>query len=98
MVQYQLHSVEEWCVATLYCGVLRGRDEISTAMMYGLTLSLKNEIVKLAPRARVNTVAPGWVRTPMAEEALKDGSVVYRALATSVRTLGCLYMLIVNHT
>jgi len=31
--------------------------------MYGLTLSLKNEIVKVAPRGRVNTVAPGWVRT-----------------------------------
>ena len=27
--------------------------------MSGLTLSLKNEIVEFAPRARVNVVAPG---------------------------------------
>jgi len=52
------------------------------AMMYGFTLSLKNEIVKIAPRGRVNCVAPGWVKTPMAEEALKDRAVVYRSIAT----------------
>jgi NAD(P)-dependent dehydrogenase (short-subunit alcohol dehydrogenase family) len=52
------------------------------ALMYGLTLSLKNEIVKLAPRGRVNTVAPGWVRTAMVEDALKDGEAVERSLAT----------------
>jgi NAD(P)-dependent dehydrogenase (short-subunit alcohol dehydrogenase family) len=51
-------------------------------MMYGLTLSLKNEFVKIAPRGRVNAIAPGWVKTPMAEAALKDGNIVYRALAT----------------
>ncbi|KAG9310861.1 NAD(P)-binding protein [Chiua virens] len=54
-----------------------------SAMMYGLTMSLKNEIVKIAPKGRVNTVAPGWVRTPMAESALADPNVVYRALATT---------------
>lgn len=55
---------------------------ILSAMMYGLTMTLKNEIVKIAPKGRVNTVAPGWVRTPMAESALADPDVVYRALAT----------------
>lgn len=50
--------------------------------MYGLTMSLKNEIVKIAPKGRVNTVAPGWVRTPRVERALADPNVVYRALAT----------------
>lgn len=40
-------------------------------MMYGLLLSLKNEIVKIAPRGRANCVAPGWVDTPMATDALK---------------------------
>lgn len=54
------------------------------AMMHGLTLTLKNEIVQIAPRGRVNCVAPGWVKTPLAEEALRDPNVVYRALATSV--------------
>ncbi|KAI0347570.1 NAD(P)-binding protein [Trametopsis cervina] len=54
-----------------------------SAMMYGLTLTLKNEIVKIAPQGRVNCVAPGWVRTPMAESALQDPEVVYRALATT---------------
>ena len=51
-------------------------------MMYGLTLTLKNEIVQVAPCARVNCVAPGWVRTPMAHAALQDPKTVYRALAT----------------
>ncbi|KAJ1566218.1 hypothetical protein HK405_010710 [Cladochytrium tenue] len=32
-----------------------------SAMMYGLTLSLKNEIVKIHPRGRVNTVSPGKI-------------------------------------
>ncbi|KXN90412.1 3-oxoacyl-[acyl-carrier-protein] reductase FabG [Leucoagaricus sp. SymC.cos] len=54
-----------------------------SAMMYGFTLSLKNEIVKIAPKGRVNTVAPGWVKTPMAEEALKNPAIVYQALATT---------------
>ncbi|KAJ7145349.1 NAD(P)-binding protein [Mycena crocata] len=54
-----------------------------SALMYGLTLSLKNEIVKIAPKGRVNCVAPGWVKTAMAEEALKDPVIVYRALATT---------------
>ncbi|TFK84441.1 NAD(P)-binding protein [Polyporus arcularius HHB13444] len=54
-----------------------------SAMMYGLCLSLKNEIVDIAPRGRVNVVAPGWVKTPMAEEALKNPNIVYRALATT---------------
>ncbi|KAI0041680.1 NAD-P-binding protein [Auriscalpium vulgare] len=54
-----------------------------SAMMYGLTLSLKNEIVKVASKGRVNSVAPGWVKTPMAHDALKNSSTVYRALATT---------------
>lgn len=33
------------------------------AMMYGLTMTLKNEIVKLAPMGRVNCIGPGWVKT-----------------------------------
>ncbi|KAF7349245.1 hypothetical protein MSAN_01714000 [Mycena sanguinolenta] len=53
-----------------------------SALMYGFMLSLKNEIVKIAPKGRVNCVAPGWVRTPKKEEKLKDPIFVHRALAT----------------
>ena len=28
-------------------------------------LSLKNEVVRIAPGARVNAVAPGWTESPM---------------------------------
>lgn len=35
----------------------------AVALMYGLTLSLKNEIVKIAPKGRVNSIGPGWVVT-----------------------------------
>ncbi|KAG9312636.1 NAD dependent epimerase/dehydratase [Chiua virens] len=53
-----------------------------SAMMYGLTMTLKNEIVKIAPRGRVNCVAPGWVYTPRTEVRLKNPDIRYRALAT----------------
>ena len=36
-----------------------------SAILYGLLLSLKNEITRIAPRARVNAVAPGWTESPM---------------------------------
>jgi 3-oxoacyl-[acyl-carrier protein] reductase len=45
------------------------------AIQVGLLLSLKNEIVRIAPRARVNAVAPGWTYSPMTRGAL-DESVV----------------------
>lgn len=53
-----------------------------SAMMYGLNLTLKNEIVKIAPKGRVNCIAPGWVETPMVEKILKDSQTVSRILAT----------------
>jgi len=36
-----------------------------SAIAHGLLLSLKNEVVRVAPRARVNVVAPGWTESPM---------------------------------
>lgn len=42
------------------------------AIAYGLALSLKNEVVRDAPLARVNVVSPGWTVTPMAADALTD--------------------------
>jgi 3-oxoacyl-[acyl-carrier protein] reductase len=35
------------------------------AALVGLMLSLKNEIVRVAPLARVNAVFPGWTESPM---------------------------------
>jgi NAD(P)-dependent dehydrogenase (short-subunit alcohol dehydrogenase family) len=54
-----------------------------SAIQTGLLLSLKNEIVAIAPKGRVNAVNPGWVRTPMAEEIVKDEARMRRALATT---------------
>jgi 3-oxoacyl-[acyl-carrier protein] reductase len=36
-----------------------------SALQVGLLLSLKNEVTRVAPRARVNAVAPGWTESPM---------------------------------
>lgn len=44
---------------------------------------LKNEIVRIAPKGRVNSVNPGWVATPMATETLKDTAFVERAISTT---------------
>ena len=43
-----------------------------SAIQVGLLLSLKNEIVRIAPRARVNAVAPGWTYSPMTRGALDE--------------------------
>jgi 3-oxoacyl-[acyl-carrier protein] reductase len=52
------------------------------AMVFGLTRSLKNEIVRLAPRGRVNAVCPGWTDTPMAGDFTTDRAAMARATAT----------------
>jgi 3-oxoacyl-[acyl-carrier protein] reductase len=36
-----------------------------SALLGGFLLSLKNEIARIAPRGRVNAVAPGWTESPM---------------------------------
>ncbi|HUR48064.1 MAG TPA: SDR family oxidoreductase [Acidimicrobiales bacterium] len=52
-----------------------------SAISSGLLLSLKNEITRVAPLARVNAVAPGWTVTPMTEGRL-DPDDVARVTAT----------------
>jgi 3-oxoacyl-[acyl-carrier protein] reductase len=52
-----------------------------SALQAGLLLSLKNEIVRIAPRGRVNAVAPGWTYSPMTRGAL-DQDVVDRVTRT----------------
>ena len=51
------------------------------AMTQGLALSLKNEVVRTAPRARVNVVAPGWTVSPMTAADLTP-DLVGRVTAT----------------
>ena len=46
-----------------------------SAIVRGLLLSLKNEIVRVAPQARVNAVCPGWTVSPMTRGLLDDASV-----------------------
>ena len=41
-----------------------------SAIVRGLLLSLKNEVVRVAPLARVNAVCPGWTESPMTRESL----------------------------
>ena len=41
-----------------------------SAIVHGLLLSLKNEVVRVAPRARVNAVCPGWTESPMTRGSL----------------------------
>jgi 3-oxoacyl-[acyl-carrier protein] reductase len=46
-----------------------------SAILGGLLLSLKNEVVRKAPRARVNAVAPGWTESPMTRGHVSDEQV-----------------------
>ena len=52
-----------------------------SAIQVGLLLSLKNEIVRIAPSGRVNAVAPGWTYSPMTRGAL-DPELVERLSRT----------------
>jgi 3-oxoacyl-[acyl-carrier protein] reductase len=51
------------------------------AIQVGLLLSLKNEMVRIAPRGRVNAVAPGWTYSPMTRGEL-DPDLVARLSRT----------------
>jgi 3-oxoacyl-[acyl-carrier protein] reductase len=59
-----------------------------SAMAYGLTRSLKNEIARIAPHTakycggRVNCVCPGWTVVPRTAAKLRDRKIVGRVVAT----------------
>ena len=46
-----------------------------SAVTGGLLLSLKNEIVRIAPLGRVNAVAPGWTESPMTRGHVGEDAV-----------------------
>ena len=46
-----------------------------SAILGGLLLSLKNEIVRIAPQGRVNAVAPGWTESPMTRGLVDPGQI-----------------------
>jgi 3-oxoacyl-[acyl-carrier protein] reductase len=52
------------------------------AIAHGLLLTLKNEIVRIAPGGRVNAVCPGWTASPMTRDSLEDPALVDRATRT----------------
>ena len=52
------------------------------AIAHGFALSLKNEVVRTAPGARVNVVAPGWTVSPMTTRDLTE-----EAVATATATM-----------
>jgi 3-oxoacyl-[acyl-carrier protein] reductase len=59
-----------------------------SAIAFGLTRSLKNEIARLAPPTRgysggrVNCICPGWTIVPRTAEKLRDAKLVRRVTAT----------------
>ncbi|MGH2776820.1 MAG: SDR family NAD(P)-dependent oxidoreductase [Actinomycetota bacterium] len=52
------------------------------ALVAGFLKSLKNEIVRIAPRGRVNAVAPGWTATDMTRDLVKDRDFVAKITRT----------------
>jgi 3-oxoacyl-[acyl-carrier protein] reductase len=59
-----------------------------SGILYGLLLSMKNEVVRVAPRARVNAVAPGWTVSPMTRGQLDDDVVARVTRTMALRKVG----------
>ena len=60
-----------------------------SALAGGFLLSLKNEIVRIAPGGRVNCICPGWTRTDMTRDVLEDETLEPRITRTmALRQLG----------
>ena len=56
-----------------------------SAIVHGLLLSLKNEVVRVAPGARVNAVAPGWTESPMTRESLTPETLAHVTRTMALR-------------
>jgi 3-oxoacyl-[acyl-carrier protein] reductase len=59
-----------------------------SGIVHGLLLSLKNEVVRVAPRARVNAVAPGWTESPMTRESLTPETLERVTRTMALRKVG----------
>jgi 3-oxoacyl-[acyl-carrier protein] reductase len=55
------------------------------AIQQGLLLSLKNEVVRVAPTARVNAVAPGWTESPMTRGFVSEEQVLRASRTMALR-------------
>jgi 3-oxoacyl-[acyl-carrier protein] reductase len=56
-----------------------------SAILGGLLLSLKNEVVRRSPGVRVNAVAPGWTESPMTRGHVSDGQVARLSRTMALR-------------
>ena len=59
-----------------------------SALQGGLLLSLKNEVTRVAPRARVNAVAPGWTESPMTRGLVDDEAIRRISRTMALRKVG----------
>ncbi|ATB34329.1 SDR family NAD(P)-dependent oxidoreductase [Melittangium boletus] len=60
-----------------------------SALAGGFLKSLKNEIARIAPLGRVNTVCPGWTAVPRNQDKLGDAAFIHRVTRTMpLRKLG----------
>ncbi|KAF2872640.1 hypothetical protein BDV95DRAFT_492066 [Massariosphaeria phaeospora] len=71
------------------CGVFgqAGHVEYASgkaALQYGLVKTVKNEVVRLNAKARINAVAPGWVDTELIKGRLDDAKEMYREAQATV--------------
>jgi NAD(P)-dependent dehydrogenase (short-subunit alcohol dehydrogenase family)/peptidoglycan/xylan/chitin deacetylase (PgdA/CDA1 family) len=53
-------------------------------LQYGLVPTVKNEIVRLNKKARINAVAPGWVNTDLIGDRLDDPRELYHEAQATV--------------
>ncbi len=59
------------------------------ALVHGLTPTLKDEIVRIAPQGRVNAIAPGFIVSPMIRNKLQETGTMRKVLQTaSLRKFG----------
>ncbi|EMD97636.1 carbohydrate esterase family 4 protein [Bipolaris maydis ATCC 48331] len=71
------------------CGVFGQAGHVEYAsgkagLQYGLVKTVKNEIVRLNEKARINAVAPGWVDTKLIEGRLDDPKELWREAQATV--------------